>query len=85
MCIRLLLASGYWLDCLRDFYARVSGMSDDRKFYVVRVYLAQVRHFRMNGHTAFAHTLLNWAGNARRREMAPEQIAEAVGQMDMFA
>lgn len=48
-----------------------------------RVYLQQARAFRLRG-SEFSVTLLEWAGNARRR--ATEWRApETVCQLDMFA
>lgn len=40
----------------------------DRNVRQARVYLAQARSFRLRGST-FAVTLIEWAGNARRRAM----------------
>ncbi len=47
----------------------------ERNLHVARAYLAQARSFRLRGST-FAFTLLEWAGNARRRAMLkqPEQV-----------
>lgn len=47
----------------------------DRDVHVARVYLQQARSFRLRG-SPFAATLLEWAGNARRRAqgIAPPEI-----------
>lgn len=41
-----------------------------------RVLLAQARSFRLRG-SPFAFTLLEWAGNARRRAMTNRQPAQS--------
>lgn len=46
----------------------VAEMSGAKEKHAARVYLAQARAFRLRGST-FAFTLLEWAGNARRRAM----------------
>ena len=40
----------------------------ERQLHLARVYLTQARTFRLRG-SAFATTLLQWAGNARRRAL----------------
>ena len=45
-----------------------------------RVLLTQARAFRLRG-SPFAFTLLEWAGNARRRAMRP--ASTDCGQMEM--
>ena len=63
----------------------MSAFRSDRELniHTARVLLAQARHFRLRG-SAFAFTLLEWAGNSRRRAMAPQQ-APAGAQGDLFA
>ena len=53
----------------------------ERNIVAARVYLAQARAFRLRG-SAFAFTLLEWAGNARRRAAEP---VRKVWQGDLFA
>lgn len=43
----------------------------ERDLHTARVYLAQARSFRLRG-SPFAATLLEWAGNARRRAIGRE-------------
>ena len=59
----------------------------ERHLHIARVYLAQTRSFRLRG-SAFAFTLLEWAGNARRRAMLkpPEQVQHVLPiQQELFA
>lgn len=58
------------MPCARLAYAGVErGVTESRDtlIHCARVYLAEAQ--RRRG-TAFAHTLLEWAGNCRRRVMA---------------
>lgn len=59
----------------------------ERNLHLARAYLAQARSFRLRGST-FAVTLMEWAGNARRRAMLkhPEQVKHDLPiQGDLFA
>jgi len=59
----------------------------ERDLHTARVYLAQARTFRLRG-SPFAATLLQWAGNGRRRAMLnqPEQVQHDLPiQGDLFA
>lgn len=59
----------------------------DRNVRQARVYLSQAISFRLRGST-FAVTLLEWAGNARRRAMLKqtEQVQHGSPvQADLFA
>jgi saccharopine dehydrogenase-like NADP-dependent oxidoreductase len=58
----------------------------ERDIHVACAYLAQARSFRLRGST-FAVTLLDWAGNARRRAMLkqPEQVQHVLPiQQELF-
>lgn len=62
----------------------------ERNLHDARVLLAQARHFRLrrNGTSVFAFTLLEWAGNARRRAIPkqPEQVRHDLPiQGELFA
>jgi hypothetical protein len=50
----------------------------DSTLHTARVYLAESRNRLAMGHRGFAFTLLEWAGNARRRAAAmprhPQQV-----------
>ncbi len=54
----------------------MSAFTTERKrnLHVARAYLAQARSFRLRG-SAFAFTLLEWAGNARRRALGIQPVA----------
>lgn len=59
----------------------------ERNLYQARVYLQQARAFRLRG-SPFAATMLEWAGNARRRAMLKpaEQVQHDLPiQGDLFA
>lgn len=62
-------------------------MTADRaqELHVARVYLAQSRHFTRL-HRGWSFTLLQWAGNARRRASAPTNMTPAApaAQMELF-
>ena len=59
----------------------------EQNLHVARAYLAQARSFRLRG-SSFSFTLLEWAGNARRRAMLkqPEQVKHDLPvQGELFA
>lgn len=62
-------------------------MTTDRAsdIHAARVYLAQSRHFRQRAR-GWSFTLLQWAGNARRRAALPLNTmpAETAEQMKLF-
>lgn len=67
----------------------MSAFTSDRErgLHLARVYLAQARAFRLRG-SPFALTLLEWAGNARRRAMLKqaEQVNRVLPiQRELFA
>ena len=67
----------------------MSAFANEREqnLHVARAYLAQARSFRLRG-SSFALTLLEWAGNARRRAMLkqPEQVRHVLPiQQELFA
>lgn len=67
----------------------MSAFANEREqnLHVARAYLAQARSFRLRG-SSFSFTLLEWAGNARRRAMLkqPEQVKHDLPvQGELFA
>lgn len=54
------------------------------EIHCAKVFLHQARHFRLRGEAWFSATLLQWAGNSRRRAQAATQEAALGVTGDLF-